>query len=164
MYIPSQLCLWPTLKSLAQSKTKTIIASLLLLFKKRKNISLKFELTLIKQLQLGLVAIIVGTVFLRTRLGIDERHASYYMGALFHAIIFTMVNGFPEVVMILTRIHVFYKQRNCNFYPSWAYAIPAALLKIPISMVQSTTWTCITYFLIGYSPEAPRLATLFWLL
>ncbi|KAJ3687421.1 hypothetical protein LUZ61_016585 [Rhynchospora tenuis] len=109
-----------------------------------------------KSTQLGLIAIVTGTVFLRTRMGVDTLHANYYLGALFYALILTMVNGFPELAMTLTRLQVFYKQRDCYFYPSWAYAIPASLLKIPVSLLESLVWTSITYFLIGYSPEASR--------
>ncbi|KAJ4817930.1 ABC transporter G family member 41 [Rhynchospora pubera] len=111
---------------------------------------------IVKSTQLALIAIIAGTVFLRTRMGVDTVHASYYMGALFYALILTLVNGFPELIIVLSRMQVFNKQRDYNFYPSWAYAIPAAPLKIPISLAESLTWTCITYFLIGYSPEALR--------
>ncbi|RZR88507.1 hypothetical protein BHM03_00016103 [Ensete ventricosum] len=67
-----------------------------------------------------------------------------------------MVNGFPELAMTVSRLPVFYKQRDYYFYPAWAYAIPSAILKIPISLVESLVWTSITYYVIGYSPEAVR--------
>ncbi|KAL6653393.1 hypothetical protein ACP70R_008971 [Stipagrostis hirtigluma subsp. patula] len=118
-----------------------------------------------KAVQLGLLAIITGTVFLRTHMGVDRVHADYYMGSLFYAIMLLIVNGFPELAMAINRLPVFYKQREYYFYPAWAYAIPAFILKIPVSLVESIAWTSISYFLIGYTPEASRffrhLLTLF---
>lgn len=96
------------------------------------------------------------TVFLRTRLGIDILHANSYLGALFFTLIINMVNGFPELAMTVSRLPVFYKQRDFYFYPAWAYAIPAFILKIPISFMESLLWTSVTYYVIGYSPEAAR--------
>ena len=107
-------------------------------------------------LQLGLLAAITGTVFLRTHMGVDRVHANYYMGSLFYALILLMVNGFPELAMAISRLPVFYKQRDYCFYPAWAYAVPALILKVPVSLVESIAWTSISYFLIGYTPEASR--------
>ncbi|KAL6905801.1 hypothetical protein ACP4OV_003402 [Aristida adscensionis] len=109
-----------------------------------------------KAIQLGLLATITGTVFLRTHMSVDRVHANYYMGSLFYALILLMVNGFPELAMAVNRLPIFYKQRDYYFYPAWAYAIPAFVLKIPVSLVESIAWTSISYFLIGYTPEASR--------
>ncbi|KQJ92711.1 ABC transporter G family member 41 isoform X2 [Brachypodium distachyon] len=107
-----------------------------------------------KAVQLGLLAVITGTVFLRTRMDVDRVHATYYMGSLFYALLLLMVNGFPELAMAISRLPVFYKQRDYYFYPAWAYAIPSFILKIPVSLVESVAWTSISYYLIGYTPEA----------
>jgi hypothetical protein len=96
------------------------------------------------------------TVFLRTRMDVDITHANYYMGALFYALIIFVVDGIPELSMTIQRLEVFYKQKAMCFYPAWAYAIPASVLKIPISFVESLVWTSLTYYVIGYTPEAQR--------
>ena len=87
---------------------------------------------------------------------VDTLHANYYLGALFYALILLLVDGFPELSMTVARLSVFYKQRELYFYPAWAYAIPASILKVPISMLEALVWTCLTYYVIGYSPEAGR--------
>ncbi|XP_040385578.1 ABC transporter G family member 49 [Oryza brachyantha] len=109
-----------------------------------------------KAIQLGLLAIITGTVFLHTNMSFDIVSANHYMGSLFYALILLMVNAIPELVMAISRLPVFYKQRDHYFYPGWAYAIPSFILKIPSSLVASISWTSISYYLIGYTPEAPR--------
>ncbi|CAL5321474.1 unnamed protein product [Camellia sinensis] len=43
-------------------------------------------------------------------------------------------DGFPELSLTVGRLAVFYKQRDLYFYPAWAYAIPATILKVPISL------------------------------
>ena len=110
-----------------------------------------------KAAQLGLFGLITGTVFLRTRMGVDRTHANYYMGSLFYALLLLIVNGFPDLAMAIERLPVFYKHRDNYFYPAWAYAIPSFILKIPFSLVGSVALTSISYYLIGYTPEASRL-------
>ncbi|RWR95173.1 pleiotropic drug resistance protein 3-like protein isoform X1 [Cinnamomum micranthum f. kanehirae] len=109
-----------------------------------------------KATQLLIVALITMTVFLRTRLRIDVVHANYYMGSLFYSILILLVDGYPELSMTVSRLPVFYKQRDLYFYPAWAYCISASILKVPISLIQALVWTVLTYYVIGYSPEPGR--------
>ncbi|XP_059654379.1 pleiotropic drug resistance protein 3-like [Cornus florida] len=109
-----------------------------------------------KSIQLVIIASITMTVFLRTRMSIDVAHANYFLGALFYALIILLVDGFPELSMTVARLAVFHKQKELYFYPAWAYAIPSAILKVPLSLLEALIWTCLTYYVIGYSPEAGR--------
>lgn len=88
---------------------------------------------------------------------VDLVHANDYLGALFYTLIILLIDGMPELSMTIARLPVFYKQRDLNFYPAWAYAIPATILKIPMSLLEALIWTCLTYYVIGFSPEAGRL-------
>ncbi|XP_042520973.1 pleiotropic drug resistance protein 3-like isoform X1 [Macadamia integrifolia] len=117
-----------------------------------------------KSIQLFVIASITMTVFLRTRMGVDSIHANYYLGSLFYGLIMILVDGFPEISMTVSRLAVFYKQRDSYFYPAWAYAIPSAIVKIPLSVMQSLVWTALTYYVIGYSPEFGRFLRQFILL
>ncbi|KAK3005004.1 hypothetical protein RJ639_016121, partial [Escallonia herrerae] len=114
--------------------------------------------------QFVLLAFITMTVFLRSRMDVDVVHANYYLGSLFFTLVIFLVDGFPELSMTVARLPSFYKQRELCFYPAWAYAIPAILLKVPISLLDSLVWTSITYYVIGYSPEAGRFFGQFILL
>ncbi|KAK9204269.1 hypothetical protein WN943_014527 [Citrus x changshan-huyou] len=107
-------------------------------------------------LQLVIIASITMTAFLRSQLAVDVLHANAYLGALFYALMILIVNGFPELNMTASRLAVFYKQRDLCFYPAWAYAIPASILKVPLSLLESFVWTSLTYYVIGYSPEVGR--------
>ncbi|XP_010042280.2 pleiotropic drug resistance protein 3 isoform X3 [Eucalyptus grandis] len=109
-----------------------------------------------KSVQLIFVAFITMTVFLRTRMGIDVFHANDYMGSMFYGLIILLVDGFPELAMTVSRLTTFYKQKELYFYPAWAYAIPASILKLPLSLLESVVWTSLTYYVIGYSPEVGR--------
>ena len=102
------------------------------------------------------IASVTMTVLLRTRMAVDPIHANYYMGALFYALIILLVDGLPELLMTVSRLAVFNKQRELCFYPAWAYAIPAAILKVPLSFLEAFVWTTLTYYVIGYSPEVSR--------
>ncbi|KAM3693822.1 hypothetical protein ACJW31_07G013300 [Castanea mollissima] len=134
-------------------------ASRELLLMKRNSFIYIFKTT-----QLFVIACITMTVFLQTQMDIDVLHANYYMGALFYSLNILLVDGLPELAMTLQRLEVFYKQKEFCFYPAWAYAIPASVLKVPLSFVESLVWTSLTYYVIGYSPEAKRFFRQFILL
>ncbi|CAI9101372.1 OLC1v1038678C1 [Oldenlandia corymbosa var. corymbosa] len=109
-----------------------------------------------KTVQMLMIAAVTMTVFLRTRLAVDIVHANVYLGALFYSLIILLVDAIPELAMTIARLRIFYKQTELCFYPAWAYAIPSAILKLPLSLLESLVWTCLTYYVIGYSPEVGR--------
>lgn len=109
-----------------------------------------------KSVQLFIIASITMTLFLRTLMDVDLLHASFYLGALFYALTILLVDGVPEISMTVSRLAVIYKQRDLYFYPAWAYSIPAAILKVPLSLLEAVVWTTLTYYVIGYSPEVGR--------
>ncbi|XP_040370209.1 pleiotropic drug resistance protein 3 isoform X2 [Rosa chinensis] len=117
-----------------------------------------------KSAQLVVIALVTMTMFLRTWMKVDEIHAKYYMGSLFYALLRLLCNGTAEISMTASRLAVFYKQRDIYFYPAWAYSIPAAILKIPFSLLDAFLWTALTYYVIGYSPEPERFFRQFVLL
>ncbi|XP_049933597.1 pleiotropic drug resistance protein 3-like isoform X2 [Nymphaea colorata] len=137
---------------------KTCMARELLLMKRNSFVYV------FKSVQLVIIAFITMTMFLRTRMNADLAGANYFMGSMFYAMVILMVNGFPELSMIVSRLPVFYKHRDFYFYPAWAYTLPSAILKIPHSFVESLVWTGLTYYTIGYSPEAGRFFSQFLLL
>ncbi|KAK9991985.1 hypothetical protein SO802_026970 [Lithocarpus litseifolius] len=117
-----------------------------------------------KTMQLIITAFITMTVFMRTQTTVDLIGANYFLGCLFYTIVRLMTNGVAELSLTITRLPVVYKQRSFYLYPAWAYSIPASLLKIPLSLVDSILWTVITYYIIGYSPEVERFFFQFLLL
>ncbi|KAL9995142.1 putative ABC-2 type transporter, P-loop containing nucleoside triphosphate hydrolase [Helianthus debilis subsp. tardiflorus] len=110
-----------------------------------------------KTLQISFVAIIGATIFLRTRMhSRNEEDGGVYVGAILFALITNMFNGFPELPMTIERLPVLYKHRELLFHPTWAFTIPTILLRVPISLVESTVWTVMTYYVIGFAPEPSR--------
>uniref|UniRef100_K4A4V9 ABC transporter domain-containing protein n=1 Tax=Setaria italica TaxID=4555 RepID=K4A4V9_SETIT len=117
-----------------------------------------------KTVQLSVIAVITMSVFFRTHMTTDLTHANYYMGALYYSMLLLVLNGLPEMSMQVARLPSFYKQKRYYFYPSWAYAIPASILKVPISLLDSIVWICITYYGIGYTATASRFFCQFLIL
>lgn len=108
-------------------------------------------------LQICIIAIITTTLFIRTRMHHETvEDGNMYLGALFFSLVSFLFNGIPEMAMTIERLPVFYKQRDMLFFPPWAYALPTWILTIPVSLLQSFVWVIITYYGIGYSPEAER--------
>eukprot|EP01018_Ginkgo_biloba_P025406 Gb_34606 [translate_table: standard] len=110
-----------------------------------------------KTVQMILVGLITVTVFLRTQMHQrNEEDGNMYFGAIFFSLIVNMFNGFIELPMTIARLPVFFKQRDLLLYPAWAYALPTCLLGIPISLLEGAVWTIVTYYGIGFAPEAHR--------
>lgn len=58
----------------------------------------------------------------------------------------------------LSTISVFYKQRNNFFFPVTSYALPTVLLRVPLSVATGIIFTALTYFVVGFAPDAGRCA------
>ncbi|KAJ1688214.1 hypothetical protein LUZ63_019604 [Rhynchospora breviuscula] len=110
-----------------------------------------------KVVQLTLVAIIVMTLFLRTRMHHNEVDANKFLGALFFAIMMIMFNGYAELAMTIAKLPVFFKQRDLLFFPAWTYTLPGWILKIPITFFEVAVWVFTSYYVIGFDPNAGRL-------
>ena len=79
------------------------------------------------------------------------------MGALFNALVVCMFNGMSELPLTIAKLPVFYKQRDLLFFPAWAYALPATILKIAVSFVEVALWVFTSYYVTGYDPSVKRL-------
>ena len=51
---------------------------------------------------------------------------------------------------------VFFKQRNDMFFPTWAFVIPTAILRFPMSLVESGIFAVITYYAVGLASNPDR--------
>lgn len=112
---------------------------------------------LVPPFQLSYLAIMTATLFLRTKMHRDSiADGGTYMGAMFFALIVAMFNGISELNMAVMKLPIFFKQRDLQFYPSWAYSIPPWILKIPITLVEVAIWEGITYYTIGFDPDITR--------
>ncbi|KAM7254437.1 hypothetical protein ACFE04_003817 [Oxalis oulophora] len=110
-----------------------------------------------KSVQILITAFVASTVFLRTEMKTKtENDGAVYIGALLFSLISNMFNGFAELSLTIKRLPVFYKQRDLLFHPAWTFTLPTFLLQLPISVVEATVWMGMTYFSIGFAPEASR--------
>ncbi|XP_030972075.1 ABC transporter G family member 29-like [Quercus lobata] len=110
-----------------------------------------------KTVQIIIVAIIASTVFLRTKMKTrNEEDGAVYIGALLFSMLINMFNGFAELSMTIARLPVFYKQRDLLFHPVWTFTLPSVVLRIPMSVLESVVWMVMTYYSIGFAPEASR--------
>ncbi|XP_039684151.1 pleiotropic drug resistance protein 1 isoform X2 [Medicago truncatula] len=107
--------------------------------------------------QICIMAMIAMTIFFRTEMHRDSvTLGGIYVGALFYGVVVIMFNGMAEISMVVSRLPVFYKQRGYLFFPPWAYALPAWILKIPLTFVEVAVWVFLTYYVIGFDPYIGR--------
>ncbi|KAH9674753.1 ABC transporter G family member 34 [Citrus sinensis] len=111
-----------------------------------------------KTSQITIMSLIALTVFFRTEMPVGNvADGAKFYGALFFSLINVMFNGLAELAFTVFRLPVFFKQRDHLFYPPWAYALPIFVLRIPLSILESAIWVCLTYYTIGFAPAASRL-------
>ena len=67
-----------------------------------------------------------------------------------------MVTGFSELAISVGALSVFYKQRDNNFFPVTAFAMPTTLVRMPYSLMSALTWVLVTYFAVGATLSAGR--------
>ncbi|KAJ0700763.1 putative ABC transporter, AAA+ ATPase domain, ABC-2 type transporter [Helianthus annuus] len=137
-----------------------------ILLMKRNSFVYYFKLTQASViLFLFVMAVVSMTVFLRTKMHRDTiENGGIYLGSLFFGVVMIMFNGMSEISMTIAKLPVFYKQRDFLFYPSWAYALPSWIVKIPVSFIEAGLWTILTYYVIGYDPQFTRFIRQFFLL
>ncbi|XP_050226195.1 ABC transporter G family member 39-like [Mercurialis annua] len=110
-----------------------------------------------KTVQITIMSIIAFTMFLRTEMKVGTvADGQKFFGALFFSLINVMFNGMAELALTIFRLPVFYKQRDFLFYPAWAFALPIWVLRIPLSLLESGIWICLTYYTIGFAPSVTR--------
>ena len=47
-------------------------------------------------------------------------------------------------------------QRDNLFFPAWVFGLPTTILRIPYSLLESSIYTCVTYYVVGLAPEPSR--------
>ncbi|KAL7603859.1 hypothetical protein Lser_V15G18069 [Lactuca serriola] len=110
-----------------------------------------------KSIQIIFLSFIATTLYFRTTMHHrNEVDGAIYVGALLNSLLINMFNGLADLSLVIMRLPVVYKQRDLLFHPSWAFTIPAFLLRIPISMLESIIWSSILYFGVGMAPDASR--------
>ncbi|XP_070030324.1 pleiotropic drug resistance protein 1-like [Nicotiana sylvestris] len=115
--------------------------------------------------QLAIMALITMTVFFRTKMPRDDMDdGGIYAGALFFVVVMIMFNGMAEIALTIFKLPVYFKHRDLLFFPSWAYALPTWILKIPVTFVEVGLWTFLTYYVMGFDPNVSRLFKQFLIL
>ncbi|KAL6518257.1 transcription factor [Orobanche minor] len=108
-------------------------------------------------IQIVFMGFIATTLYLRTEMKHkNEVDGAIYVGVLLNSLLINMFNGFTDLSLIIMRLPVVYKQRDLLFHPSWAFTIPAVLLRIPISIPESIMWCGILYYGTDLAPDVSR--------
>lgn len=107
--------------------------------------------------QVAFVGFVACTTFLPIRKHqLDEVTGNLYMSCLFFGLVHMMFNGFSELPILITRLPIFFKQRDNSFHPAWAYCLPSWLLRVPYSIIEAIVWSCVVYYSVGFSPGIGR--------
>ncbi|KAK4857178.1 hypothetical protein QYF36_025378 [Acer negundo] len=111
------------------------------------------------------VGFVTCTIFLRTRLHpSDEKNGQRYLSCLFFGLVHMLLNGFSELSIMISRLPVFYKQRDNYFHPAWAWSIASWILRVPYSIIEAVVWSCVVYYSVGFAPGLGRFFRFLFLL
>jgi ABC-type multidrug transport system ATPase subunit len=117
-----------------------------------------------KAVQASIVAIITGTVYLRTQLHpISYPDAQRYAGMLFFSQLMMFFNGIAEMTFTIDRLPTFFKQRDDMFFPTWSFVLPTTVVRIPVSALETGLWAVLTYWTVGLTPQ-PGQFFMYWFL
>ncbi|XP_022948220.1 ABC transporter G family member 31-like [Cucurbita moschata] len=115
--------------------------------------------------QVAFVGVVTCTMFLRTRIHpTDEINGNLYLSCLFFGLVHMLFNGFSELPLMISRLPVFYKQRDNLFHPAWSWSITSWMLRVPYSIIEAVVWTCVVYYTVGFAPSAWRFFRFMFLL
>ncbi|XP_024035733.1 ABC transporter G family member 31 [Citrus clementina] len=107
--------------------------------------------------QVAFVGFLTCTMFLKTRQHpTDEKKGALYLSCHFFGMVHMMFNCFSELPILISRLPVFYKQRDNYFHPAWAWSIASWILRVPLSIIEAVVWSCIVYYTLGFAPGAGR--------
>ncbi|KMT06318.1 hypothetical protein BVRB_7g160010 [Beta vulgaris subsp. vulgaris] len=110
-----------------------------------------------KSVHVVILSIVTMTAFFRTTMHHETvEDGMKYLSAIFMSMSNFVLNGMAETTITVMGLPIFYRQRDSLFYPTWAYALPIWVLRIPVSCFESALWTILTYYTIGYAPGATR--------
>jgi len=111
-----------------------------------------------KKTQTLVLAVIAGTLFLRGTIPTDTiQGGTLFLGLIFFSIVHLMFASYAEQSLLIFALRVFWKQsKDFQFFPAWAYCAPTTLLRMPMSLIDATVWSCIVYWLTGLAPDAGR--------
>ncbi|KAK4762338.1 hypothetical protein SAY86_008106 [Trapa natans] len=107
--------------------------------------------------QVAFVGFVTCTIFLRTRIHpTDETNGNLYLSCLFFGLVHMMFNGFSELPIMISRLPIFYKQRDNLFHPAWTWSISSWILRVPYSIIEAVVWSCLVYYTVGFAPAPGR--------
>ncbi|XP_050370923.1 ABC transporter G family member 31 isoform X3 [Argentina anserina] len=107
--------------------------------------------------QVAFVGFVTCTMFPRWEIQpTDEINGNLYLSCLFFGLVHMMFNGFTELPLMISRLPVFYKQRDNYFHPAWAWSGVSLLLRIPYSIIEAIVWSCVVYYTVGFAPGPGR--------
>ncbi|KAJ8497521.1 hypothetical protein OPV22_008073 [Ensete ventricosum] len=110
-----------------------------------------------KAIQIVLLAFVIMTIFLRTKMKHKTVADGYlYMGAIFAGVVIVKFNGMTELSIMIRRLPIYYKQREVLFLPGWALLLSITVLSLPLSFIEAGLWTSLTYYAVGFAPSAIR--------
>eukprot|EP00887_Chlorella_sp_A99_P000586 scaffold17.g586.t1 len=104
----------------------------------------------IRLFQLTLMAFVVATLFLQTPQG-TVADGQIYFSVIFFSVLFMIMGAIGEMHMLVERMAVVYRQRDALFYPGWCFALPAFVMRLPWAVMETSAWSLIVYFAVGFS-------------
>eukprot|EP00877_Chromochloris_zofingiensis_P010755 jgi/Chrzof1/5933/Cz16g21030.t1 len=103
-------------------------------------------------MQVIIIGLFCGSLFFN--LGHSPEDARTFLGASFMAVMFMSMGAMPQLALVLASKPVWFKHRDNYFYPAYAHGVAMAITQFPLSIIDASLFSLITYFMIGYYRDA----------
>lgn len=116
-----------------------------------------------RYIQMFILAAVCSTLFLRGEVARSDtfQGAANRFSAIFFSMAYMQFLGLAECADTLIRLPLFFKQRFNLFFPAWAFAVPPAVVRLPVIFLEVTFWSNVVYWIVGMEAEPGRFFT-FW--
>ncbi|GAB4820274.1 hypothetical protein N2152v2_007320 [Parachlorella kessleri] len=103
----------------------------------------------VRTFQICLMSFVVATLFIQTpKESVED--GNLFLGVMFFGSIYMLIGGMSEMHLLTERLSVFYRQREMNFYPGWAFALPTFVFRLPYAVLDAALWCLISYWAVGF--------------
>ncbi|KAF0712939.1 Aste57867_4589 [Aphanomyces stellatus] len=100
----------------------------------------------------------MGLLYASTFYQMDPQLPQVVIGVIFQSLLFFIVSQIPMLPSILDNRHIFYKQRDANFFSTASFVVAHAVAQMPIAVVETAAFGNIMYWMAGFVNDS----TAYW--
>ncbi|ETW05787.1 hypothetical protein H310_03471 [Aphanomyces invadans] len=131
-------------------------SSVVLLIKRQLTVLLRNRAFIISRV---IMTLMMGLLYGSSFYQMDPQLPQVVIGVTFQSLLFFIVSQVPNLPAILDSRHIFYKQRDANFYSTLSFVVAHSVSQIPFAVVETLVFGNIMYWIAGFVNDAAAYLT-----